>query len=280
MPLPQHLDTEGLAVSPNEVWLGAVRGSDRLILRFPKEAFLQVPRERWVPAEVPKEDVQTRLATWTPHQQALYHVFAGNHATAINLLQAEVQSEPRAEPLFLLALAHDELGAAQPDKARAYADQLIASHPESVLAVALQFERRRELLAERIKERRQRSIGERSGSPAGSAVDTNTVPDRIRLLMDDYDVDGDGALNASELSLYCELEPESSPAGGRAGPINYEDIARSLLARWDVNRDGLLQTNELAPMLKSPPSMPMGRVPRPRSVPPGVRSPVQPTTPP
>jgi hypothetical protein len=142
MPLPQHLHIEGLAVSPNEVWLEAVRGPDRLILRFPKEAFLQVARERWVPAEVPKEDVQTRLATWTPHQQALYHVFAGNHATAINLLQAEVQSEPPAESLFLLALVHDELGAAQPDKARAYADQLIASHPESVLAAALQFERR------------------------------------------------------------------------------------------------------------------------------------------
>ena len=177
-------------------------------------------------------------------------MFRGDSAAAIQRLQAEGGEESPAESLFLLALANDELGLARPEEARRYEEQLLAAYPESTFARAIQIGRRRAELRTRLGQ--QPAPGGRAPSEVAGGPTAATAAEGIHSLLADYDVDGDEALDATELEMIRELEPRRLAAFRRAmGPAADTDAA-GMLRQFDRNRDGRLGTNELTGMLGSP----------------------------
>jgi len=134
LPLYRVYAAPAIVLSGDAVWLGLhqsiYQGQPAPLLRIPKQIFLSVPREKWVPDEITSEEL-AQIEGWKNSEQAIYHLFNGDTDRAVQLLNKVTQNDMDLESLYVLGCAYDDLGLNQPEKARPYFEEIVSREADS-----------------------------------------------------------------------------------------------------------------------------------------------------
>lgn len=215
-----------------------------------KNDFLSKSREQWFADEPSTEEIEQGLTSLTAHQQAVARFFMGEYDAVVRLLAGRPVELMSSEALFLLAMAHDELGLNQPAERDRYLTLLRDEYPESVYTryvAAQQKLAEARVLGKARFAAREDSTPTTNSSPAvgfqpyGSQASALYAP-----LFKDYDCDGSGGLTFDELEALLECEPNRWPFStqGLTQPPDARVVGDELNAR-DLNQDGQVDIQDL-----------------------------------
>jgi len=196
--LPLQDRVLSICATPESVWLGVEMipnlADDSPVRRLAKAPWLAVPEQRWLPAEVSRDEVVAAEKRLTPRQRALRSLFRGEPGRFVSLYSGQDPALLDPETLFLLAKAHDEQGLHQPERRREFENVLIREYPESVFARWVRDERFRARLPGLISQR--------------TPPDSSDIARRLDELFARYDEDQDGELSPREVDVLIEFEPD------------------------------------------------------------------------
>jgi hypothetical protein len=241
-----------LACGGGKLWLATQLWESVAILEIDTGMLKSTPREHWLPNNISQEELAARISGMSEHERAVYFFFSGNDADTVKLLQTRAEDNMGAESLFLLHWCYAEMG--ESNQASHFLQKLTQNFPNSVFT---------KVLASDLQDMETRAkIGRQLR--ANPQPESNTPETVSAWILHNCDVDGNGALNEFELTVFFEDKPDwirllvSNP---KLQPVT---AAAILFQRWDRNRDGRLQSNELAAAMAQH-SFPAGRLAFPRT---------------
>lgn len=240
-----------------------------------KQAFLSKPREQWLADEPAMEEIEQGLKNLPRHRQAVARFFLGDYHGVVRLLSGLPVELMSSETLFLLGMAHDELGLNQPAERDRCVALLRSEFPNSVYthycAAQQKLEEARALGKERFAHRQSPNAAQTESLVSASKVPVLQGGSPAVQLLKDYDCDGNGGLMYDELRALLESEPDRLPAipQNHAQPVPAQVVERELNSR-DMNGDGQIDMQELTRTLTSArsvvnPSRSPGLIQRPSS---------------
>ena len=180
--------------TPNGTPLGA----------FDRSTVIRIPAVRWSSERPSPADVSRWLSGLSLRERAVHAFFSGQPGQVPAILKAQTNA-PGAEESFLLAFAHDAVGLDNPELYQRHLRRLHELHPDSVFTEAT-----RGMLAPAPTENRTAPPGPRP-SPAlvlqrrdlNNDGKISRIEFRLwlgeRLRFSDFDRNGDGFIDASEL---------------------------------------------------------------------------------
>lgn len=202
------LPVRSLLSDNSHVWLGLDASNvsaGNALIAVDKASVVAVPPRQWVPEELDPSETVAKLARLTIKEQAINAFFAGNHKKVVELLGND-STTADAEELFLLTFCHDAIGLDDTPKLQALLGGLHQRFPDSVFATST-----RALLAP--IETKPEPLAEPAETPADILIRRDLDGDgringaELKLWLgnawklSDFDVNGDGYLDASELPL-------------------------------------------------------------------------------
>ena len=225
-----------LACGGGKLWLATQLWESVAILEIDTGMLKSTPRERWLPNNISKEELAARISGMSEHERAVYFFFSGNDADTVKLLQTQAEDNMGAESLFLLYSCYAEMG--ESNQASYFLQKLTQNFPNSVYTKALASDFQD--METRAKIGRQLRADPQPGS--------NTPETVSAWILRNCDVDGSGALNEFELTVFFEDKPDWIRLLVFNPKLQPATAVAILFRRWDGNRDGRLQSNELAAM--------------------------------
>jgi hypothetical protein len=222
-----------LACGGGKLWLAARRWEDFAILKIDTSSLKSIPRERWLPDLVSREELTARVSNLPEHERAVYCFFSGNDTAAVELLQNQAEDRLDAESLFLLGSSFAEMG--ESNRAVHFEQKLAQKFPDSVFTKILSLGRRDKEARGKIRARLE--ANPRPESNAGNAF--------FSWVLRNADADGDGALEENEVAIFLELEPDQILRLVSNPNLDPTAAAAEYIQRCDRNRDGRLQPDEL-----------------------------------
>lgn len=190
------LPVSALAADETHLWIGAETGNlpnAAPVVRLDKRLVTGIPATRWVPDEIPPDELGARLADLPVRERAVHAFFAGDAARVVELLEA---APVDAESLFLRAFAHDVIGLNQPARRDGFLDRLLAEFPNSPHAEVV------------------RSIRPKQTAVAAGGA----VAPALELLFKRRDADADGKIDATEWKAWrgdaADMKPFDANGNG------------------------------------------------------------------
>ncbi|MSU37073.1 MAG: hypothetical protein EXS36_18655 [Pedosphaera sp.] len=177
------LPVRTLLSDDTHLWLGLDASNvpaGNTLIAVDKASVVAVPPKQWVPEELDPSEISAKLARPPVKEQAINAFFSGNHKKVAELLGNDPTTLD-AEELFLLAFCHDAIGLDDTLKQQALLAQLHQTFPHSVFATST-----RALLAPTTTK------SDAVADPAETSAD----------ILIRRDLDSDGRINATELKLW------------------------------------------------------------------------------
>ncbi len=202
------LPVRTLLSDDTHLWLGldaSTLPAGNILVAVEKASVVAVPPKQWVSEVLDPSETTAKFARLPVKEQAIRAFFAGNH-NKVNELLGNDPTAADAEELFLLAFCHDAIGLDQASKQQALLEQLHQRFPASVFATST-----RTLLAPTLL--KLEPIEEPTETPADIFIRRDLDSDgringpELKLWqgdawkLSDFDVNGDGSLDSSELPL-------------------------------------------------------------------------------
>lgn len=202
------LPVRTLLSDDTHLWLGldaSTLPAGNILVAVEKASVVAVPPKQWVSEVLDPSETTAKFTRLPVKEQAIRAFFAGNH-NKVNELLGNDPTAADAEELFLLAFCHDAIGLDQAPKQQALLEQLHQRFPASVFATST-----RTLLAPTLL--KLEPIEEPTETPADILIRRDLDSDgringpELKLWLgdawklSDFDVNGDGSLDSSELPL-------------------------------------------------------------------------------